>query len=440
MYEVVIGRNESDRKELGLVGTIFLGKLYVKMGSITSLSNGVYMDVARAHVVLVAGKRGTGKSYTLGTIAEEMANLPEEIAKRLSVLIVDTMGIFWTMKFPNVKDEDLLQEWKLPQKGLNVTIYTPIGKFKEYQAKNLPTDYPFAMRAAELTPEDWAGLFGVTTLDPLGVLLERTVSGLREERGLNYDLQDILDRIHSDERTDANTLYAAENRLLAAKGWGVFAKEATPLRDIVKGGQVSILDISAYDDWGVKNLVVGILCKQLMRERMDARKKEELEDVERGHSYFSTTFESANTDMPIVWILIDEAHEFLPREGKTLATDALVQILREGRQPGVCLVLATQQPGEIHKDVTTQTDIVLSHRITARRDVDALNAMMQSYVTGDIQKFLNGLPALRGAAVILDDNSERLYPVQVRPRFTWHGGEAPTAVKAKGKAAAELGL
>jgi len=30
--------------------------------------------------------------------------------------------------------------------------------------------------------------------------------------------------------------------------------------------------------------------------------------------------------------------------------------------------------------------------------------------------------------------------MRVRPRFTWHGGEAPTAVKVPGKAVEELGL
>ena len=39
MYEIVIGRSESDLKRLGLKGTIFLGKHYVKMGPTTSLSN-----------------------------------------------------------------------------------------------------------------------------------------------------------------------------------------------------------------------------------------------------------------------------------------------------------------------------------------------------------------------------------------------------------------
>jgi len=134
-------------------------------------------------------------------------------------------------------------------------------------------------------------------------------------------------------------------------------------------------------------------------------------------------------DMPLVWIFIDEAHEFLPREGKTPATDALVQLLREGRQPGISLVMATQQPGKIHSDAMTQSDIVISHRVTAKLDVDALNDITQSYLYESISAKLNGLPRLKGSAIILDDNSERIYPMRVRPRFTWHGGEAPTAIK-----------
>ena len=234
MYEVVIGRSEADRKELGLVGTIFLGKLYVKIGATTSLSNKIYMDVARAHVVLISGKRGTGKSYSLATIAEEMANLPDEVGRRLAVLIVDTLGIFWTMKFPNEKDEDLLTEWNLQKKGLDVKIYTPAGKFEEYKEKGIPTDYPFTIQPAELTAEDWVGLFGVSLLDPLGVLIERSVEKIKGEKE-NFDLDDLIRIIKVDERVEVNVKNAAENRLLAAKAWGVFSKEGTPLKKIIVG-------------------------------------------------------------------------------------------------------------------------------------------------------------------------------------------------------------
>jgi hypothetical protein len=133
--------------------------------------------------------------------------------------------------------------------------------------------------------------------------------------------------------------------------------------------------------------------------------------------------------MPLTWIFIDEAHEFLPHTGKTPASDALIQVLREGRQPGISLVLATQQPGKIHTDVMTQSDLIISHRLTAALDVAALNEINQSYLHSNVSDKLNTLPRVKGAAVILDDNSERVYSMRMRPRFTWHGGEAPIAIK-----------
>ncbi|VVB82510.1 Uncharacterised protein [uncultured archaeon] len=92
------------------------------------------------------------------------------------------------------------------------------------------------------------------------------------------------------------------------------------------------------------------------------------------------------------------------------------------------MVLATQQPGQIHRDVMTQSDIVISHRVTSQPDLDALNYIMQNYLIQGISTYMNELPSVKGSAIVLDDNSERIYPIRVRPRFTWHGGEAPTAV------------
>lgn len=159
---------------------------------------------------------------------------------------------------------------------------------------------------------------------------------------------------------------------------------------------------------------------------MIARKNEEIQAIQHGFNYSKYNIVR---EIPLVWILIDEAHEFLPKEGKTPATDALIQLLREGRQPGISVIMATQQPGKIHTDAISQSDIVISHRVTAKLDVGALNDITQSYLYESISSKLNNLPRLKGSAIILDDNSERIYPMRVRPRFTWHGGEAPTAIK-----------
>ena len=69
-YDILIGRDTADKERFGDKGLIYLGRGYVKMGNYTSLSNKIWMDVARSHVILIAGKRGSGKSYTLGAIAE----------------------------------------------------------------------------------------------------------------------------------------------------------------------------------------------------------------------------------------------------------------------------------------------------------------------------------------------------------------------------------
>jgi uncharacterized protein len=442
-YDIVIGRTDSDRKKLGDKGTIFLGRHYVKMGQTVSLSSNIRMDVARSHVVLVSGKRGSGKSYTLGVMAEEMSSLPEEVAENLGILIFDTMGIFWTMKYANQKEEDLLAGWKLtPKKLSTIDVHIPHGFSTEYKRKKIPVDFPFSIRTSELNAGDWASVFNLDLMQPIGILIERVISEF-QDLGKEYSIEDIVEKIKKEANVEKNVKDAAVNLFEATKPWGLFSERGTEIKDLIKPGRVSVLDVSCYSNlvgnWGIKNLVVGLICKKLLIERMTARKFEEIHTIESGESYFGFgSKKKSKDDMPLVWLMLDEAHEFLPKEGKTAASDALVQLLREGRQPGISMILATQQPGEIHKDLITQSDIVLSHRVTARKDITALNDMMQTYLLSDIQTYINNLPRMKGSAIILDDNSERIFPMNVRPRFTWHGGEAPTAIKGEGKLVEEL--
>jgi hypothetical protein len=54
-------------------------------------------------------------------------------------------------------------------------------------------------------------------------------------------------------------------------------------------------------------------------------------------------------------------------------------------------------------------------------------------MTTSLDKALNALPRESGAAVIFDDTNERVYPMAVRPRFSWHGGKSPSAIDQKKK-------
>ena len=575
-YDIVIGRDKEDKKLFGDKGLIFIGKGYVQMGNYTSLSNRLWLDVVRSHVILIAGKRGclvgdtlvftdngykpikefdqmkdkvlsfdkekkefewenaelltyiinneslleiefennkkitltkehpllmvqgerllsllwikanqlkkddmilsvgksiedlipckiksikeiqgikkvydltvpknhsfiangiishnSGKSYSIGVISEEMSKLPQEVRENIAPLIFDTMGIFWTMKFKNDKDIILLDEWGLKGENLPIKVWIPYGYFEEFEKRKMPIDSKFALAVNELDVEDWLSIFKLDMINPVSILIQKIIAHL-QEMGM-YDLDDIIHEVENNSEAEEITKKSAVSLFEAAKSWKVFAKKfepSTKINELIRAGTTSILDMSMYSstaNFNVRALIIGLISKKLFNERMLARKKEEVDEI-----YYGMNNENKK-EMPLIWLFLDEAHEFLPAQGETPATNSLIQLLREGRQPGISLVLATQQPGVIHRDVMTQSDIVIAHRLTNKHDIEALNEIMQTYLLENIQKSMRELPDVKGAGIILDDNSERLYPVRIRPRLTWHGGEAPKAISKKEK-------
>ncbi|MFT4304826.1 MAG: ATP-binding protein [Candidatus Woesearchaeota archaeon] len=433
MYDIVIGRSESDKKKFGKKGLVLLGKQYIKMGRTTSLSSPVYLDVASSHVVFICGKRGGGKSYTMGVVAEGFHLLEDDVKNNLSIILLDTMGIYWTMKYPNKRDEDLLREWGLKPSDVPITIFTPERFYYDFKKKGIPTDKPFSLNPNELDQDDWCLAFKEDKSSEKGVLITRIILELKK-LGKKFNLDDIIERVRNDTRAEKNTKDAVESLFLMAQGWGIFSEEATNIIDLAQPGKITVLDVSCYatmpGGWDIKALIVAIVSEHLFIHRMHARKTEEYNSVDSAMNIFSsdTTYKS---NLPLVWLVIDEAHEFLPNQGKVASTDALVTIMREGRQPGISLILATQQPGKIHSDVMTQSDTVISHRITAKIDTDALGVLMQSYMREGLIKQLDDLPRVKGSALVFDDTNERLYPIRIRPRISWHGGGSPEAIRKK---------
>ena len=92
------------------------------------------------------------------------------------------------------------------------------------------------------------------------------------------------------------------------------------------------MDLSVYSSisaFNIRALVISLVSRKIFTQRMEVRKQEEVESVSKGLELISS---QEKKDYPLVWIFIDEAHEFLPLNKKTPATDSLIQLLREGRQ------------------------------------------------------------------------------------------------------------
>ncbi|MEM7819878.1 MAG: ATP-binding protein [Candidatus Aenigmatarchaeota archaeon] len=413
MPEIVVGRDENDLKKYGEEGTIFIGKHMVGTGEEAHTTTPILMDVLRPHIITLTGKRGEGKSYSMGVFIEEITKLPEKIKKNLCALVVDTQGIFWTMKSPSEKDATLLADWGLKPKGFNVFVYVPEGQSKLFSDAGVEFDSSFSFMPSELTVEDWINVFGFDLNEPISILLQRTISRLKKTKE-EYSIDDIISSLKLQEGFEKEILNL-ENRFLAAKDWGIFGESNAP--KILEPGKISILDVSLTPQ-NVRSLLVALISRKIFIDRVAARRKEELADIEL------TTIK--RTPMP--WIFIDEAHNFLPNDGITPSTDILLKIVKEGRQPGITLVFATQRPEKLHADALAQCDMIISHRLTAKADIDALKSIMQTYMLYDISKYINELPKLKGVAIILDDNSERIYKARIRPRQSWHAGSSPIAL------------
>lgn len=427
LEKIIVGRDRSDLKEFGDEGTVFIGKHIVGEGEEAHLTNPVHMDVVRPHILLVCGKRGSGKSYSAGVIAEGMMLLPEEIRQNLCIIMVDTMGIYWSMKKPNDKEEGSLKEWGLkPQPMENMKFFIPKGYVKEYEKSGVEYDSAFTLPCGEITSQDWMLTFGFSPIDPHGIAIDRAIKRVREKHKESYEIQDIIKEIESDQKAEQKVKDSLVGMFGVAEGWGVFEKEGTSIDAFFEGGKISVIDISHYvrssSGWSVRSMVIGLLSRKIFQSRLMARKAEEIQTI---------TGERRKSS-PMAWIMIDEAHQFVPGEGVTAASEPLLTLIKEGREPGISLLLITQIPNKLHSDALAQSDIVISHHLTSEADMKALRGIMQTYAMKDIEEYMNSLPRKKGVALILDDNSERIYTIQIRPRLSWHAGGSPMAIKRKG--------
>ncbi len=416
---VVVGRKESQVREFGTRGAGFIGRVVMSKGVQPVLGRKVYLDLANPHVILILGKRGYGKSYTMGVILEEFARMPYSVKSRISVIVIDTVGIFWTLRIPNERQKEMLAQWGLEPKGFDVDVLVPKGTLGFYMEHGLPVTGYFAIKPSDLGIEEWLALFDLDLEKEAGVVLAAAV---RKLAGKNYTLDDLISAVREQEAPN-HVKESVVMRLEAAKEWGLFDEKAPPITSLAKPGRITIIDVSTFKTalggQSVREVIVALIGKRLFEERMKYRKVEEISEVREGIS---------KSEMPLVWMLIDEAHLFMPKDRKSLAKDVLSDWIRVGRQPGLCLILATQRVDRMHEDAITQADIIIAHRITSFLDIRALSAVRPVYVTEGLDKHVAGLPHTKGLAMLLDDITEKLWLIQVRPRMSWHGGASATAL------------
>lgn len=372
----------------------------------------VYLDASGSRAVLVCGKRGSGKSYTLGVIIEELVVVG---ANKVIPIIVDPMGIYHTMVRRNERQSSELFRWGLTAQPFQIRLLIPGIPEELYdpdilnELRRRGVDYgPMRLNASDLSPDGWCDLFDADVNKPMGIVLFRAVQNLGESNPY-FTVSDISRAVEKDKRAQDASKEALLNRLEGAHRWHLFNDtDYQPMDSIFQPGVVNIVDVSRLESGprGRRNLIVSIIGRNLFRARSDARLREEF---------------GLAGQLPRVWLALDEAHQFAPSSGSALGKDQLIRWAKEGRQPGLSLIVATQQPSAIDREILSQCDVILSHKLTTRDDVMALNSLSQDYMGSELRNLIVDLTRT-GQAILVDDERESVKRLQIRPRQSQHGG------------------
>ncbi|MCY4427744.1 MAG: ATP-binding protein [Halieaceae bacterium] len=412
---------------------LYVGKVLETAKGRSFLGADAWLDTTFPHVIYITGTRGSGKSFDLGVLVEGISRLSnaspiQNGIQPITSIIVDTQSQFWTLGYAprdtipaNKSQLEELTRWNLKPNSLASTrIYSPPG------ATNLlSSERTLQLRPGDVRAEEWAALLGQEVYSPQGHILSATLEALD---GRNFDLQDMLSYI-ADDTNWPNTAESSRNaityKLDDYRRTNLFSSTGLNVKDLLDGQTCSILSLRELRNED-KSLVTAVIARSLFDILGKHHNKKKMT------SFFQNPFESDGTP-DRVWLVIDEAHVVAPRDVPSPARTALVEYVKRGRDAGLSLVLATQQPSALDDRILSQVNITFSHRLSFQSDINAAVNRIPTKSVKSMKLLGSGLTDFgdmirvldAGQCFLGDQASSRTVLVQIRPRVSAHGGYSP---------------
>lgn len=420
----------------------------------------LWLDITGEQVVAIFGKRGTGKSYSLGVLAEGLAAGAGEtpianITTPRAGLVLDIMDIFWSAQIPLSEggSSELNRQFANMRKAgmstqpLNIDVWIPSGF--ERPTIDPPSISPLVIGASDLEASDWGALFDIDMLtEPRGMLLTDLISrvsvhgyvsqtGVSVEATTDYDFDTLLNCLRDDPsfalNYSDNTVRSVRQRLETFRDLPLFQGVPTDLSKLLQSFRVSVLMLGRVPD-DLKNVVVSVLLRRILRQRRDASFAQKRLDLQSGlsASEVGDLKSTIAANVPRTWVLLDEAHVLAGADRGSIARDAFIKYAKEGRNYGLSLALATQQPSALDNRLTSQVETLIVHQLTAPKDAAVALENLRSPPPSDarVDGEKAGVDALLraltpGIATFSCGNAPslpRVCVVGVRPRISAHGG------------------
>ena len=417
---VLIGRtpsnmaNDTDDREL-------LGKVIESSHGHNMLDFGVWLDTRFPHIVGVFGTRGSGKSFSLGVLIE---NFLEQDDK--ATVVFDVQNQFWTLGFapdPSL-EEDREHVASLSAWGLESRHASNVIQWSPCRADPLfPEARVFRLAPDQLGADDWLRILELERYSPMGqALIELLRTGPFSDAGeLARNLAAGAIRDYATATLDGlrwrlDSLYEIE----------LIGDSGISIDELLVGGRTSILLLRNLSD-DLRALVTGVIAR-LLESKMSAYHQSIRTARREGRDVASSTYPSR------VCIVLDEAHVLAPNSEKTCANAPLVDYAKRGRDAGLSMLFATQQPSAVDTRLISQTDLTITHTLSFDADIQAAISRMPSdashrYAMGATQADIPLGSTIRslgpGESMIADASSSRVFMQMTRPRMTAHGGNTP---------------
>lgn len=434
----------------------------ILVGRVAEKSNEgqLLFDASDNFVVFEVGKRGSGKSYGMGSMLESFATGANSVigrhTEKRGVLLLDPLDIHWTAVEPlrpqgppgMVRQYGVLSAWGgLQVEPIAVRAFVPAGF--EWDIDH-PAFESYQLPVSDLDAADWAHLLNCDLInDTRGRLIDEvyikttdtgsTRNGLHHRPRADYSVQDLIDCAEQDD--DISAFYHAETvrsvvqPLRAYARMPLFASRlGTPLTTLIDAGVLSIVCMGRLPA-DIRTVLTTVMIRRLRRDRMYAsqiRRRLALQSVTAAEQ--AALEAEVARHIPRTVLAIDEAQILMPATGASATRKEIDAYVLEGRNYGLSLWMATQRPkGAISNAATSQIDTFIVHRLSVKEDIDAVCGLLQNAqpetirLQGrslDLAGLIRSLDVGQAIFSSATSSAPRLVVGAIRPRMVAHGGEA----------------
>lgn len=356
----------------------------------------VVLDIntlVQKHVSILA-KTGSGKSYVVGVLMEEL------IKRHVPIVVIDPHGEHGSLARPNNSPHD-----QSARRRFGVTPRNYGEAIVEYSPDVVanPDAAPFVLESLNLEVRDIVELLGGEVTNSQMGILHAAIRDLKG-KGEDYDLAGILEAVRESASNAKWTLVSALESLVSL---GLFSGKGTSIESLVQPKKVSILNLKGVSP-EVQQTVVSLAARRLFEARKLGK-------------------------VPPFMLVLEEAHNFAPEKG--MSTTATGQVMRtvasEGRKFGMGLTVVSQRPAKVDKNVLSQCNTQIILKVTNPNDLKALASSVEGF-SSDSEDEIQRLPV--GVAFVSHPRISIPVLVEVRPRETAHGGESVDVMKAVAEA------